>query len=235
MITINPFNNCVYTQPPPPNYLPFGYQLKPPGLTQTNTVCLIRPSFSLNSVQPNPNEMPPTEQSIQYGPVTFPPFFHPSTALYAITPVDMMDIAQTRNWISTLGRFKGWKEAEMYAKNFRENDICGKTLQGLTSHILESDLGVTNVIHRRKLLSTIRSLYPQPTASLADSFCSESHSINTTSTKTFESTPNVVNDGYPSRTRGTFGSISKYIAPSEFDEDSYTESESFNCRSSSST
>jgi len=177
-MTINPSNYCVKLQPA--HHLPFAFQQMPHGLTQTNTVCFIRPPFCPNSVQPNPDKILPTKQGIQW-PVTFPPFFHPPTAAYSVTPVDMMDSEQTGNWIRTLGRSKGWKEAETYVKTFRENDIKGNTLQWLTSRMLESSLGMTDVTHRRELLSTIRSLYPQSTASLADSFVSESH-MNTTST-----------------------------------------------------
>jgi len=234
MIINNSSNNCVYTQPA--NNLPLAFEQKPQGLTQTNTVSFIRPSFPINSVQPNPNEIPPSEQSIQYGPPvsTMPPFFHPPAAPYSIIPVAMMDVERTAIWIWTLGVFKGWKEAETYAKNFRESDISGKALQELTSQMLESDLGVTDETHQRELLSIIRSLYPQSTACVADSFCSVPQSMNTTLTKTFASTLEVVHDDSPSRTRGTSGIILKYLVPSD-KEDSYTESESFYSRSNTPT
>jgi len=233
MIINNPSNNCVYTQPA--NNLPFAFQQKPQGLTQTNTVSFIRPPFPMNSVQPNPYDKPPTEQNIQCGPPvsTIPRFFHPPTAPYSITPIAMMDVWQTGIWIWTLGYFKGWKEAETYSKNFKENSISGKSLQQLTSQMLESDLGVIDETHQRELLSTIRSLYPQSTG-VADSFCSVQQSMNTTLTKTFESTFEVANDGSPSRTRGTSGSILKYLVPSD-EEDSCTESGSFYRRSTTSS
>jgi len=71
--------------------------------------------------------------------------------------------------------------------------------------MLEFNLGVKDVTHRRELLSTIRSLYPQSTARVDDSFYSLPQPLNTTETRTFESTCGVLNCGSPSRTRGMSG------------------------------
>jgi len=219
----NPFNDCV--DPQSAYYLPTAFPRKLLGV-QTNMVSIIRPPFPPNSVQPNPNELPPIEQSIQYGPhvSTVPSFFHPSYTPYSITPIDMMDVEQTGNWISTLGWSKGWKEAETYAKNLRKSGISGKALQELTPQMLEFHLGVTDVMHRRELLCTIGSLYPQSTALAADSFCSVPRSLSTTATKTFKSTW-VVNDGSPSKTRCTSYINLKYLVLSEGHQDSDIRSE----------
>jgi len=130
---INPFNN--YGDLQSAHYLPFAFPQKPLCVTSTNTASLIRPPFPPYSVQLNPYEVLPIEQSIHYEPSvpSVPSFFHPSFAPHSVTPIDMMDIQQTGNWISTLGWSKGWKEAETYAKNFRESGISGEGLQELES------------------------------------------------------------------------------------------------------
>ena len=73
-----------------------------------------------------------------------------------------MDVA---GWLRGLGLGR-------YESVFRENDIDGDVLQGLTADDLK-DLGVTSIGHRRKLLDAIAALYvnvpPPAAASLAAS------------------------------------------------------------------
>jgi len=73
-----------------------------------------------------------------------------------------MDVA---GWLQGLGLGR-------YESVFRENDIDGDVLQGLTADDLK-DLGVTSIGHRRKLLDAIAALYvnvpPPAAASLAAS------------------------------------------------------------------
>ena len=73
-----------------------------------------------------------------------------------------MDVA---GWLQGLGLGR-------YESVFRENDIDGDVLQGLTADD-PKDLGVTSIGHRRKLLDAIAALYvnvpPPAAASLAAS------------------------------------------------------------------
>jgi len=123
----------------------------------------------------------------------------------------------------------------MYAKKFRKSGINGKVLQDLTSQRLEFDLGVTNVSHRRELLCTIRSLCPLSTFHLADSLNFLPQPFEPETTKTFESNFEVVNESSRSITRGISDITLRYPVPSEADEDSYNQSESFHCCPNTST
>lgn len=88
-----------------------------------------------------------------------PPLYACAGSARSINRVDLMDPYQTGNWISTLGRFKGWKEGEIYAKSFRDNSITGLQLRELNSKMLEEQLGMSDSGHRKELLSIIKTLF----------------------------------------------------------------------------
>merc|ERR1719245_1334545 len=82
----------------------------------------IVPSYQAQyRIQPNLMVIPPTEQSMQYAslPPIYPPLPKAPEVPYSLSRVDMMDVVQTGNWVSTLGRHMGWKEAETYAKKIQ--------------------------------------------------------------------------------------------------------------------
>merc|ERR1719193_2396533 len=136
-------------------------------------------------------EIPPIEQSSQYVillPV-YPPLPSVPDAPYSLSRVDMMNVEQTGNWVSTLGRYLGWEEAEAYARKFWENGVTGKSLSMLTPELLEVDLGVTNKSHRMELFRNIQLLYPQNPTRVAES-SPVPYSGNTTPTNIFESPVN---------------------------------------------
>jgi len=92
-----------------------------------------------------------------------PPVYHPTstpTNKVSITYVHLMNVEQTAAWILTLGSFKGWKEAPVYAENFRKNSITGAMLVKLNHELLNFELGILNSLHRLELLVTIQLLFP---------------------------------------------------------------------------
>jgi len=89
-----------------------------------------------------------------------PPFFEPAGTQVWVAPVDKMDIYQTVQWIRTFAESKNWENADQYAQSFWEQQISGLKLQELTTERMEDVLGIKNKVHRREILSTIRSLYP---------------------------------------------------------------------------
>merc|ERR1719193_2047510 len=169
-------------------------------------------------------EIPPTEQSSQYVillPV-YPPLPSVPDAPYSLSRVDMMNVEQTGNWVRTLGWYMGWKEAETYARKFRENGVTGKSLSMLTPELLEIDLGVTIESHRLELFRNIQLLYPQNTARVTSS-SSVPYSKNTTPTKIFESP---VNNDSPSRAGYDCISILNCLVPPEYSDRSLSDTES---------
>jgi len=94
---------------------------------------------------------------------TFPPVHHPlntPSIKVSFTYVDLMTVEQTSNWILTMGAFSGWKEAPIYAENFRKNGITGKMLPRLNHELLKFELGILDYTHRLQLLATVRQLFP---------------------------------------------------------------------------
>jgi len=79
-----------------------------------------------------------------------------------LTRVDLMGVERTALWVETLGKSEDWKEAEEYAKNFKENAITGRLLQNLNEEDL-AELGINDERHKAVLLTTISFLYsPDP-------------------------------------------------------------------------
>jgi len=74
--------------------------------------------------------------------------------------VYMMTVEQTATWVRTYGTHMGWQEATLYAMSFRRNGINGVILKHLNHEILKFDLGMSNDLHRLKLLAVIRQLLP---------------------------------------------------------------------------
>merc|ERR1719285_1350030 len=77
-----------------------------------------------------------------------------------VTYVHMMTVEQTANWVWSCCAQRGWKEATVYATNFRKNSINGGMLKHLNHEILKFDMGMSNAIHRLELLAIIRQLFP---------------------------------------------------------------------------
>jgi len=89
------------------------------------------------------------------------PPFRPGTVA-PLTRVDLMGVEPTALWVYTLGKFEDWKEAEEYAKNFKENAVTGRLLQNLTEEDL-AELGIEDERHKSVMLTTISFLYsPDP-------------------------------------------------------------------------
>jgi len=88
-----------------------------------------------------------------------PPRHHPPNVPVSICRVDLMTIEQTGNWISTLGRFRGWKEAYTYGQNFKEQSITGSSLSQITPKMLEETLGISDQSHRVEIFITIQNLF----------------------------------------------------------------------------
>jgi len=89
-----------------------------------------------------------------------PRIFHPPHSPFQVSIVDKMTVDETAWWIWTLAEWNGWTEGIAYYKSFKDNAICGRMLKNLTRELLEFDLGITNVVHRQEILSTIKSLFP---------------------------------------------------------------------------
>jgi len=92
-----------------------------------------------------------------------PPIHHPPNTpnnKVAVTYVHLMTVEETAAWIHTLGTFRGWKEAPVYAENFKKNSITGLMLQRLNHELLKFDLAILNSSHRLELLAIIRQLFP---------------------------------------------------------------------------
>jgi len=92
-----------------------------------------------------------------------PPVYHPTSTpsnKVSITYVHLMNVEETAAWILTLGSYKGWKEAPLYAENFRKNSITGAMLVKLNHELLKFELGILNSSHRLELLVTIKLLFP---------------------------------------------------------------------------
>jgi len=161
--------------------------------------------------------LPPAEQSNSYGPpviIISPPLFNPPHVPYALSRVDEMDVEQTGNWISTLAWYKGWKEAETYARKFRENSITGKSLQDLDSEMLKGNLGMTDGNHRVELLNTIQQLYQKCPTHHTSSVCSVPLSLNTTANVTFGCQSEVLNNySLPSAGYDCITILNDYLVP----------------------
>lgn len=101
-----------------------------------------------------------------------PPFFHAiDTELTSvgISYAEYMNIEETAAWVRTLGYYKGWKQAEVYATNFREHDITGTLLQDLNHENLEDALGIRDPIHKDEFMSEIKSMLRKPSMSIINS------------------------------------------------------------------
>jgi len=139
---------------------------------QSNLICPIQTIPQLpHIVQPKPMELHAEQSNSAYPMVQgfmvdrntiYPPLFHCPGAAVSICCVKQMNEEQTGNWVRTYGMSKGWKEADTYAKSFRDNSITGNSLEDLNSKLLEEQLGMSDSGHRMELLSTIRSLFPVP-------------------------------------------------------------------------
>lgn len=209
------------TQYQPPTLI----SVQAPFMHQKNIMSYVIPSYqTLNSINPNHIEIPPIEQCLQYGslPPICPPLPTAPDAPYSLSRVDMMNVEQTGNWVSTLGRYLGWKEAEAYARKFRENGVTGISLSMLTPELLDIDLGVTNESHRMELFRNIQLLYPQNPTRVADS-SSVLYSMNTTPTQAFESP---VNNVSPPRAGYDCISILNCLVPPVYSDRSLSDTES---------
>jgi len=102
-------------------------------------------------------------QSTHHKSYLSPPCYHSSEACFAVTPVELMTIDQTANWVKTLGRYHGWAQVELYAESFRNQGITGALLKELTPEMLEFSLGMRNQRYQQELLSAIQYLYPNMT------------------------------------------------------------------------
>jgi len=89
-----------------------------------------------------------------------PTIFHPPHSPFQVSIVDKMTVDETAWWIWTLAEWNGWTEGIAYYKSFKDNAICGRMLKNLNRELLEFDLGITSVVHREEILSTIKSLFP---------------------------------------------------------------------------
>jgi len=92
--------------------------------------------------------------------LVWPPVHHEPKSFVSVIRADNMTVNQTAEWVRTLGRHKYWEEADEYANNFAENNICGYLLPGLTTGILKDDLGIINCAHRWRIMLGIRCLFP---------------------------------------------------------------------------
>jgi len=59
-----------------------------------------------------------------------------------------------------LATYKGWAEGKAYFGSFIKNEICGRMLKNLNMDLLEFDLGIANMAHRKEIFSTILRLFP---------------------------------------------------------------------------
>jgi len=89
-----------------------------------------------------------------------PTIFHPPHSPFQVSIVDKMTVDETAWWIWTLAEWNGWSQGMAYYKSFKDNAICGRMLKNLTRELLEFDLGITSVVHRQEILSTIKRLFP---------------------------------------------------------------------------
>lgn len=73
-----------------------------------------------------------------------------------------MDIERTALWVKNFAKSQDWKEAEEYAKIFKENEITAKLLPDLDKASL-TELGIKDGSRQSVLLNTISRLYwPDP-------------------------------------------------------------------------
>jgi len=77
------------------------------------------------------------------------------------TIADEMTVYQTYIWIWTCGYIFGWPDAQVYAKNFFDNDIAGSLLPGLTPGMLEKHLGIHNRNHCLAIKREIDKCFPR--------------------------------------------------------------------------
>jgi len=101
----------------------------------------------------------PTEPNNIVQPMLSPPLFNHPLVPIALTRVDLMDVEETGNWVHTFGNYKGWTEASKYGEQFKKNCIKGSTLQQLNHAMLEDNLAVKNLDHRKELIHTIQQLF----------------------------------------------------------------------------
>jgi len=108
------------------------------------------------------NMLSPNHSEIASGVgLVWPPVHQHPKSFVSVIRADNMTVEQTAEWVRTLGRHKYWEEADEYANNFAQNNICGYLLQGLTTGILKDDLGIIKWAHRWRIMLGIRCLFPQ--------------------------------------------------------------------------
>jgi len=107
-----------------------------------------------------------------------PPFCHAIKTEHTsvcISYAEDMNIEETAAWVRTLGYYKGWKQWEIYATNFRKNAISGKLLQDLNREMLEDSLGISDDTHKDEFISEIKSFLRKPSMSVinrdSEKFC----------------------------------------------------------------
>jgi len=66
-----------------------------------------------------------------------------------------MNAEETAIWIQMLGKFKGWKEARIYAQSFKSNCVTGFVLPYLSVKALRTELDIEKFGHRLEIIAAI--------------------------------------------------------------------------------
>jgi len=71
------------------------------------------------------------------------------------TTLTRMSVEETAIWLEMLTSLKGWKEAPIYARNFKTNGVAGHMLTYLTVQTLRSELNILKFGHRLEIVAAI--------------------------------------------------------------------------------
>merc|ERR1719412_1060622 len=84
----------------------------------------------------------------------------PPNSLMSVKPADQMTSEEAARWIGSIGRLKGWVEADTYEQNCMRHEISGFMLSQLTMEDLDQVLGVKKFGHRLEIWCSIRQIFP---------------------------------------------------------------------------
>merc|ERR1719410_366144 len=84
----------------------------------------------------------------------------PPQCLTSVKPADQMNHEEAARWIGSIGRLKGWVEANSYERNCMRHEISGFMLSQLTMEDLDKVLGVKKFGHRLEIWCSIRQIFP---------------------------------------------------------------------------
>merc|ERR1719273_939451 len=88
------------------------------------------PNYGANAGPMSPNsysQMPNTGVQTPGGQTPMPP-----NCLMSVKPADQMTSEEAARWIGSIGRLKGWVEADTYEQNCMRHEISGFMLSQLT-------------------------------------------------------------------------------------------------------